>query len=72
MHPRIPPTPLAIHEYAIKSWDPLFGSFLAYTHIIASATTFTKASDRAAIVKNIATNRALVSCKKYIDIKAKN
>lgn len=62
--PKIPPTPLAIHEKAIRSWDPFSGSFLAYTHIMASATTFTNASDNAANVKNTATNNALVSCKK--------
>ena len=70
--PRIPPTPLAIHEKAIRSWDPFSGSFLAWTHIIASATTFTNASDKAAKVKKIATKSALVSCKKYIESNAKN
>jgi len=64
IQPKIPPTPVAIQENAIKFYDPCSGSFLAYTHIIASATTFTNASDKAANVKNIATVIALVSLRK--------
>jgi len=59
--PKMPPMPVAIQENAIKFYDPCSGSFLACTHIIASATTFTKASDRAANVKKIATGIAPVS-----------
>ena len=70
--PRIPPRPVAIHEYEIRSYEPCSGSFLACIHIIASDTTFTKASLIAAIVKQIETPIAEVSCSKYIDTRATN
>jgi hypothetical protein len=40
--------------------------------MMASATTFTKASESAAAVRKMATSNAEVSCKKYIEISAKN
>ena len=57
MQPEAPPIPTDIHMSATKSYEPKFGSFLAYITMIASLTTLVKASDMEAVANTIATTR---------------
>jgi hypothetical protein len=72
IHPIAPPNPVDSHISVTKSCEPKLGSLLDYITIIASLTTFVKASDIDAIASTIATTSGSSNSKQYRENKDRN
>ena len=72
MHPVAPPVPVERYMSVMKSCEPNLGSLLDWMTIIASETTFVKASDIDAVARTIATTSGSSNSKQYSENSARN